>query len=107
MATIPEKIMEVISEYISILSSEIAIEKVFLFGSYAKGTYHKDSDIDIAIYSKDFSAETRIEDMTYLLDKTWGLGFDIQPYPFGTGDYEDPVGIIEEILATGIELKTV
>jgi len=41
--------MEVISEYLSIISSEIAIEKVFLFGSYAKGTYHKDSDIDIAV----------------------------------------------------------
>ena len=107
MVTIPDKITEVISEYISILSSEIAIEKVFLFGSYAKGTYHENSDIDIAVYSKDFSTETRIEDMTYLLDKTWGLGLDIQPYPFGTDDYEDPVGIVEEILATGIELKTV
>jgi len=105
MATVPEKIMEVIAEYISIISSEIAIEKVFLFGSYAKGAQHQDSDIDIAVYSKDFSSETRIEDMTYLLGKTRGLDFDIQPFPFGADDYEDPMGIIEEILRTGVELK--
>jgi len=97
--------MEAIFEYISIISNEIVIEKVFLFGSYAKGTYHRDSDIDIAVYSKEFSSETRVEDMTHLLNKTWGLGFDIQPFPFGEDDYEDPEGIVEEILRTGMELK--
>ena len=54
MAAVPERIMEAINEYISILSNEIAIEKVFLFGSYAKETYHRHSDIDIGIYSKNF-----------------------------------------------------
>ena len=43
--------------------------------------------------------------MTCLLNKSLGLGFDIQPFPFGEDDYEDPVGIIEEILKTGMELK--
>ena len=107
MVAVPGKIMEAIAEYISVISGEIAVEKVFLFGSYAKGTSHKNSDIDIAVYSKDFSAETRIDDMTYLLDKTWGLDFDIQPFPFGADDYEDPVGILEEILKTGMELHVV
>ena len=31
----------------------IATEKIILFGSFAKGTNHKDSDIDIALIVKD------------------------------------------------------
>ena len=107
MVTVPEKIFEVISEYTSIISNEITIEKIFLFGSYANGTYHEDSDIDLAIFSKDFSDETQMEDMLFLLKKSWGLGFDIEPQPFTLEDYEDPVGIVEEILNTGMELKVV
>ncbi|SEH05218.1 nucleotidyltransferase domain-containing protein [Candidatus Venteria ishoeyi] len=35
--------------YSKLLSSHFKLEKVYLFGSYAKNTYHKDSDIDVAI----------------------------------------------------------
>ena len=39
----------------------INIDKVILFGSYYKGTPHKDSDIDIAIVSNDFKKKDVFE----------------------------------------------
>ena len=97
--------MEIIIKYIQELSKEISIDKVIIFGSYAKNTYNEDSDIDIAIFSKDFKNSSIIEDMSFLLIKTSGLGIDLQPQPFTLDDYSNPDGLVKEILDTGIELK--
>ena len=105
MANIPKNILEIIIKYIQELSKEISIDKVIIFGSYAKNTYNKDSDIDIAIFSKDFKTTSIIEDMSFLLIKTSGLGIDLQPQPFTLDDYSNPDGLVKEILDTGIELK--
>lgn len=105
MANIPKNILEIIIKYIQELSKEISIDKVIIFGSYAKNTYNEDSDIDIAIFSKDFKNSSIIEDMSFLLIKTSGLGIDLQPQPFTLDDYSNPDGLVKEILDTGIELK--
>lgn len=36
------------------VSKEIKVEKVYIYGSMARGDYHSNSDIDIAVISKDF-----------------------------------------------------
>lgn len=36
---------------------DIRIEKAFLFGSYVSGNYHDYSDIDLAIFSPDFTSD--------------------------------------------------
>ena len=38
-----------VKQYRSILESYFNIEKVYLFGSYARNNYREDSDIDVAI----------------------------------------------------------
>ena len=38
-----------VKQYRSILENYFKIEKVYLFGSYAKNNYREDSDIDVAI----------------------------------------------------------
>lgn len=48
-------VLEKIKRYLNELEKRgIRIEKAYLYGSYARGNYHKDSDIDIAIISKNF-----------------------------------------------------
>ena len=106
MAKIPSNIMNTIIEFIDLLKEEnIIVEKVILFGSYAKGTYREDSDIDLAIVSPNFKEEDCIENMTLLLCKANILKADIQTIPFSVEEYNEPKGIMEEILNTGIELK--
>jgi len=38
-----------VKAYKQLLNDYFKLEKVYLFGSYAKNTYRKDSDIDVAI----------------------------------------------------------
>lgn len=106
MAQIPARVIVLIEEFIkSVKDDNITIEKVILFGSYAKGTYKDDSDIDLAIISPDFKEEDCIENMTKLLYKANKLKADIQTIPFSLHEYKEPKGIIEEIINTGVEIQ--
>ena len=105
MAKIPSEIIDLIQNFIALVKDDIEIEKVILFGSYAKGTYNLESDIDLAIISPDFKEEDCIDNMAMLLYKANVLKADIQTIPFSIEEYEEPKGIMEEILKTGIELK--
>ncbi|MFA5327146.1 MAG: nucleotidyltransferase domain-containing protein [Prolixibacteraceae bacterium] len=40
---------EIAVRYIDSISSKYHVTQAFLFGSYAKDTFHVDSDIDIAV----------------------------------------------------------
>lgn len=106
MVKIPSNIINIIENFIKLLKEEnIIIEKVILFGSYAKGNYRDDSDIDLAIISPNFKEEDCIENMTLLLCKANILKADIQTIPFSVEEYNNPKGLMEEILNTGIELQ--
>ena len=66
MDRISEPIQRIINEYINDLSKEIEIDKVILFGSYAKGDTHKYSDVDLAIFSDYFKGMSRIDGLHFL-----------------------------------------
>ncbi len=104
MDRIPKRIQEIINDYINNLSQEIPVAKVILFGSYAKGTNHEYSDVDLAIFSDYFSDMSRIDGIQYLLLRAMNYDIDLEPQPFSIDDYNNPVGIVEEILETGIEI---
>jgi len=106
MAQIPSEIIDLINEFIVLVKKDnIEIYKVILFGSYAKGDYNKHSDIDLAIVSPNFKEGEAIENMSNLLSKATELKADIQTFPFTIDEYNSPMGIMEEILNTGIELQ--
>ena len=106
MVTISKELLNIINNYVLELSKEISINKVILFGSYAKGTNHEDSDIDLAIFSDDFSNMERIEALKFLLLKASDLTIDLQPQPFTLADLEDEDNwLAKEVEETGIELK--
>ncbi|HHY22649.1 MAG TPA: nucleotidyltransferase domain-containing protein [Clostridiaceae bacterium] len=107
MVKIPENIRDIVEEYLEDLSSEIKIDKAILFGSYAKGDYSVDSDVDLAIFSDSFRDMDHIESIKYLLKKARKYrGVDLQPISFTNQDYEERLGIVEEVLGTGIEVYT-
>ncbi len=56
----------VIDEYIGALSRTIAVDSVFLFGSFARGDVKKDSDIDLVVLSPDFRTMNFIERLELL-----------------------------------------
>lgn len=78
-----------------------------MFGSYAKGTPHKYSDVDLAIFSDYFKNMNRIDGLYFLLLNAVDYEIDLEPQPFTMDDYRQPVGIVKEIIETGIEIPTI
>jgi len=106
MAKIPSEIIDLINEFIVLVKKDnIEIYKVILFGSYAKGNYDQHSDIDLAIVSPSFKKGESIENMSNLLSKATELRADIQTFPFTMEEYNSPIGVMEEIIKTGVELQ--
>lgn len=107
MGTIPQEVLNITAEYIYKLNQQIPVEKAILFGSYAKGNYSIDSDVDLAIFSPVFENMTRVDGLTFLLMQALGYKIDIQPQPFTMKDYIEKTGLVDEILKTGVEIKIV
>jgi predicted nucleotidyltransferase len=57
---------KMIEKYINYLKKEITVNKVILYGSYAKGTAMEDSNADIAIESPDFATTTWLNGKSYI-----------------------------------------
>ena len=104
---IPKKLKKNIKEYIEILEKDkLPIKKVILFGSYAKGTQHKWSDVDLCVISSKF--KNAFDAMQYLSLKTiFDMKYTIEPIGFSPKDFNDDYSsLIHEIKKTGIEIKS-
>ena len=53
--------INVAKQYASVIKTKYDCKQVFLFGSYAKGTNHEESDIDIAVILKEFENPMAIQ----------------------------------------------
>ena len=105
MVKISEEIMQIIKNYLSDLQQDINVEKAILFGSYAKGTNDKNSDIDLAIVSNHFRGKKRVDSINYLLLKAIDYNIDIEPIPFTDEEYAEKDGFIKEVLKYGIDIS--
>ncbi len=100
---IDREIIESINKYIDKISKYYKIEAIILFGSYAKGTQNKDSDIDIAIISSDF--KDIFDDMANLIGYTWKIDTRIEPHPISKEDYDKiATPFVQEVIDTGIKV---
>lgn len=100
--TINKKIMKIMKKYIAEVSKKFEIEAVYLFGSYAKGTEHEDSDIDVAIVLKTDSNSFDI--MVELMMLTQNIDLRIEPHPIKTDDFKVGNPFVDEIKATGLKV---
>jgi len=95
--------LKIANLYIDTISTKYVILQAFMFGSFAKGTNHADSDIDIAIVVKNVSdiIDTQI-DMMKLRRK---VDLRIEPHPFAFTDFNEDNPVVNEILKSGILIK--
>jgi predicted nucleotidyltransferase len=102
---IPRKIEKDIKEYVGVLKrSNLPITKVILFGSYAKGTPTRWSDIDLCIVSPKFKDSFLA--MQYLWLKKVKDSFPaIEPVGYSPKDFEEGSSLIQEIKKSGVEVK--
>jgi len=77
--------------------------KIILFGSYVKGNFNDDSDIDIAIIFKDFG---NITDMQLeLMRIRRNIDNRIEPHPFRENEFNLSNPIVNEIIKYGKEIQ--
>jgi len=105
MAVVTDDAVEVAEKFIKLIkSNNISIEKIILFGSYAKGNAGKWSDIDIAIVSPEFSG-IPFYDRKMLNPFILKVDTRIEPHPFKPEDFTEDNGFVSEILKNGVEVK--
>jgi hypothetical protein len=100
-----EDIISIAKKYLELVKAgnfPMQIEKAYLFGSFAKGNPHKDSDIDIAFVVNNWAGG--YEDT---IVPVWGLceNVDLRIEPHIVAPDEDYAGFLSEIQSTGIELR--
>lgn len=105
MVNIPNSVIEKINRFLELLKeNHISVQKSYLYGSYANGTYNEWSDIDLAIISDDFSGNSFL-DKVNLIDIIFQSGKDISPMPFKSEDFENSPFARDEILKKGIKIS--
>jgi len=92
-----------IKKYHKILKKAgFSVEKIILFGSWAKGTPKEWSDLDLCIVSKQFGKDP-VEEMMTLGKLTLQIDSMIEPHPYTPHDLTDPYDpLATEIRKTGI-----
>ncbi|MGD9558721.1 MAG: nucleotidyltransferase domain-containing protein [Mangrovibacterium sp.] len=95
--------LKIANLYVDTISQKYTVLQAYLFGSFAKGTNHDDSDIDVAIVINHVPdiIDTQIE-MMKLRRK---VDLRIEPHPFMTKDFNRENPVVNEILKYGIEIK--
>ena len=82
----------------------IAVEKIIVFGSQAKGTALPMSDIDIAVVSSDFGKDYQDEAVRLMHIRTRDI-LEIEPHPFHPDDLNDRwSSLANEITKHGIHV---
>ena len=101
---INSEIIELSKTFIKALESKnIHIEEAYIFGSYAKETNHKYSDIDLALISGSFSG-VRFDDNVKIINNTPHNFVDIETHPFRPEDFTKDNPFVEEILKDGFKI---
>ncbi|MCS7145911.1 MAG: nucleotidyltransferase domain-containing protein [Nitrososphaerota archaeon] len=71
---IPSDVLEAVEALVRALSSRVRVERVLIFGSYARGNWLKTSDLDLIIVSKDFEGMRFGERLDLIGRVCWELG---------------------------------
>ena len=95
-------VIGIVRQYAELVNSAFESKKIFLFGSYAKGNYREDSDIDVAVVLKDF--ENAIDIQLELMKLRRKIDSRIEPHPFREQDFEQSNPLASEILKYGQEI---
>jgi predicted nucleotidyltransferase len=99
--------LKIIKKFVKRLQQEgISVDRVFLYGSYAAGKGRRDSDIDVAIVSRDFGKD-RVEEGMALHRIAGRVDTRLEPVPISVEAYEKDtwIPLIYEIKCKGLELK--
>lgn len=106
MAVNIEAVNNAVKNYVSDVRKIMPIDKVILFGSFAKGTATEHSDVDLCFFSDSFENQRSTDIIARLLRLTHPYkDADIEPHVFPTSELRNDNPFVKEILRTGKEIE--
>jgi len=92
-----------VRKYIDFLKQQdFDIRKAYLFGSYIKGNFTDDSDIDLAVVMNNLSNSFTMQIELMKISRKFDTR--IEPHPFDEIDFNLSNPFAHEILTTGIRI---
>ena len=106
MAANIETIIPLIQQYIADVKKVMPIDKVYLYGSYAKGMQRENSDVDICFFSQAFESRHSLDILTELfyLKIKYDKDILIEPNAFPVSALYNDNPFVKEIIRTGREI---
>ncbi len=97
--TSPDQILGYINQ---LKKSYSDLRKVYIFGSFAKGSSRKDSDIDMAMVFDE--VKNTFDRQVQLMKVRRNYDLRIEPHVFRVADFNESHPLAAEIISTGIEV---
>jgi predicted nucleotidyltransferase len=86
---VDKEIIKIVNAFIKEVEKRgIKIYSVYIYGSYARGNYRKDSDIDVAVILQDFGKDS-FEKNVLLRKIAWRVDTRIEPVALSIDDFMD------------------
>ena len=90
--------------YANEVRDQLPVEKVYLFGSYIKGTADGLSDVDICFFLRNFCGKERVDMSIHLLRIARNYKAYFEPHVFEASDIESGNPFVIEIINSGQEI---
>ena len=98
------RIRRIINEIVARLERKnIKVDKIILYGSYAKGNPRADSDIDVAVISSSFNNKNILRRQELLGEVMVGLNEPVEAIGYGSKEFSkrSPFSFLFEIASSG------
>ena len=95
--------IKVVKKFITFLKeNKFNVKKAYIFGSYARGNFNEDSDIDLAVVISNLPNTFDMQVQLMKLRRKFDTR--IEPHPFDETDFNTSNPFANEILRTGIQI---
>jgi predicted nucleotidyltransferase len=95
-------VMSIAQQYAQAVQAHYGAGRVILFGSYAKGNPHLDSDIDLAVIFGDY--ESNFDRHIELMRLRRKIDTRIEPHPFRESEFTPQDPLAYEVIKYGHEI---
>lgn len=95
--------LKIVEKYAELLKENMDVKGVYLFGSFVRGGFDEDSDIDVAVVSDEFNGDL-VDDTLKLMRLRRKVDNRIEPHPFLLKDFNENNPFVKELMSNNIKV---